>query len=107
MTNNLNEKMVERFFEGFDDMKERLIRIEENVKTIQEVQKEMTLLGSKVSENASSVKSAHKRLDKMEAEDKQKVDDIRFLKRTAIGGAISLLVTVLAGVILAAVKGWI
>lgn len=116
--NESDIKWLERLAESFDDMKERLIRIEENVKTVQKVQEEVSLLGTKVTNIEtslttkvanveSSTKSAHKRLDKMEAADKQKADDIRFLKRTAIAGFISFLFSIIAGVIVAAFKGWI
>lgn len=98
---------LQKLVEGFDDVKERLIRIEEQVKDVRKMQEEISLLGSEVSAVKQSARSAHKRLDKMEEADKQKVDDIRFLKRAAITGAISVLGAVLTAVIVAAVKGWI
>lgn len=99
--------MFLKALDGLDDVKERLIRIEEQVKDVRKMQEDLSVLGTEVAAVKQSARSAHKRLDKMEEADKQKVDDIRFLKRAAITGAISVLGAVLTAVIVAAVKGWI
>jgi hypothetical protein len=100
-------QMIERLINSFDDFKERLIRIEENVKNFNSVIVEVDLLKIKVAQVEESAKSAHKRADTAEKAADQKDNDIKWLKRQVMTGAIGLVFTVLAAIIVANVKGWI
>lgn len=77
-------KILDKLTDSFDDFKERLIRIEENVKTVNEVKREVDLMALKVQAVEESTKSAHKRMDK--------VDKIVFWVGTLIIGAVILAV---------------
>ena len=100
-------QMIERLINSFDDFKERLIRIEENVKNFNSVIVEVDLLKIKVAQVEESAKSAHKRADTAEKAAEDKNNDIKWLKRQVIGGGIGLVFTILAAIILASIKGWI
>jgi chromosome segregation ATPase len=103
----LNENVLTQLVEKFDDLKERLVRIEENVKSIGKVETELDILKLKVAETEASTKSAHKRQDEMQAKLNEKDQDIKWLKRQFIGGSIGVIFAVITFVVVAAVKGWI
>lgn len=99
--------MIERLVNSFDDFKERLIRIEENVKNFNSVIVEVDLLKIKVAQVEESAKSSHKRSDQLEKTIEEKNNDIKWLKRQFVAGSIGLAFTILGAVIIASIKGWI
>ena len=61
-------KVLDKFIESFDDFKERLIRIEENVKDVKNVKGDVEELKIKYVTLESKGNSAHKRIDGLEQE---------------------------------------
>ena len=96
----MNDHILTKLSDNFDDLKERLIRIEENVRSIKDVKEEVDVLKIKANSLDSSTKSAHKRLDQME-------NDQRWMKRQLLGGMIGGGVTIITSILLAIIKGWI
>jgi chromosome segregation ATPase len=94
----MNEQVLEKLLTKFDDFTERLIRIEEKVKDVPGLKVELDEAKLDLAQTKESAKSAHKRLDTMELQQKQKDDDIKYLKRQIIAGAIGWVFTVLAAV---------
>lgn len=84
----MENQVLAKLVDNLDDVKERLIRIEENVKRITDIQNDVDNLKIASTQHESSGKSAHKRLDSLE-------NNQTWLWRTVIGaiivGAISLL----------------
>ena len=60
-----------RLIETLDDLRERMVRIEEGIKPITDIKKDVDLLKISVSEVVASSSSAHKRIDRMEKELKE------------------------------------
>jgi hypothetical protein len=60
---NENDGLLARLITSFDDFKERLIRIEENVKDVKSVKTDVEELKIKYAALESSTSSAHKRID--------------------------------------------
>lgn len=58
-------KVLDKLADSFDDVKERLIRIEENVKDVKEVKSNVEQLNVKFASLASKTDSAHKRIDEV------------------------------------------
>lgn len=77
MENQVLNKMVD----SFEDFKERLIRIEENVKDIKNVKTDVENIKIQMASLESKAASAHKRLDSMEGGQ-------TWMWRTVIGGFI-------------------
>ncbi|OIJ12647.1 hypothetical protein BKP37_12650 [Anaerobacillus alkalilacustris] len=75
------EKVLDKLVESFDDFKERLIRIEENVRDVKSVKSDVEELKIKNASLESKASSAHKRLDKLE-------NNQTWLWRTVMGGII-------------------
>jgi tetrahydromethanopterin S-methyltransferase subunit G len=69
-------KVLDKLTDSFDDFKERLIRIEESVKTVNEVKQDVGLMALKVQGIEESAKSAHKRLDTLERDVAKRLDDM-------------------------------
>lgn len=92
--------VLTKLIDSFDDFKERLIRIEENVKSINSIKDEVDILKVRSAADQESIKSAHKRIDNLEQSIKDKEKDIKFIKQQIIVGAIMFVFTVLAGVVL-------
>jgi tetrahydromethanopterin S-methyltransferase subunit G len=69
-------KVLDKLTDSFDDFKERLIRIEESVKTVNEVKQDVGLMALKLQAVEESVKSAHKRLDTQERDFKKELDSL-------------------------------
>jgi DNA repair exonuclease SbcCD ATPase subunit len=95
--------LLSKLADSFDDLKERLIRIEENVKQINVMKDDVDLLKVKIAEEEARSRSAHKRIDTLEATVKERESDIKWLKRQITIGFITFVFTVLAGVIVFAV----
>lgn len=74
-------KVLDKLTQSFDDFKERLIRIEENVKDVKNVKGDVEELKIKNASLESKANSAHKRLDSME-------NNQTWLWRTVIGSII-------------------
>jgi chromosome segregation ATPase len=91
--------LLSKLADSFDDMKERLIRIEENVKQINDMKNDVDGLKIKIAEEEARARSAHKRIDTLEANEKERGNDIKWLKRQITIGFIGFIFTVLAGVI--------
>lgn len=100
----MNDQLLDRLANSFDDFKERLIRIEENVKDVPGLKAELDLVKIELSKTKESSKSAHKRLDQMEQRQEQKDQDIKWLKRQIIAGAIGWVFTVLTAVTIIILK---
>lgn len=62
----LENQMMERLINNFDEFRERLTRIEEGIKPIGDIKKDVDTLKISVSEISASTKSAHKRLDALD-----------------------------------------
>lgn len=92
--------VLTKLIDSFDDFKERLIRIEENVKSIKDVKEEVDALKTKLTQEQESAKAAHKRIDSLEDREKDRANDIKWLKRQWTIGFIGFIFTVLAGVML-------
>ena len=86
----MNEQILAKLVDNFDDFKERLIRIEEGLKAVNAVGEEVEVLKINYAELNSSVKSSHKRIDSLEEREKDRLADIKWLKRTVIAGMITL-----------------
>jgi DNA-binding ferritin-like protein len=71
-----NRQLLTKLTESFDDFKERLIRIEENVKSVKDVKEDVDILKLKVASVESKASSAHKRLDTIDKD----VDEIPTIK---------------------------
>lgn len=93
-----NNLLLDRLINGFDDFKERLIRIEENVKEVKSVKGDVEELKIQVASVISSTSSAHKRLDKHES-------NMTWLNRTVVGGFLLGLIGLLFFVIQMYIKG--
>jgi chromosome segregation ATPase len=93
-----NEKWLEKLLDKFDSFSEKLIRIEESVKDLPGLKIEMDQMKIEIAQVKESSKSAHKRADTLEHQQKQKDDDIKWLKRQIMTGAIGWVFTVLAAV---------
>lgn len=102
----MSDQVLNKLVDSFDDFKERLIRIEERLKVVGDIQKDVDAMKISVAEVAASSKSAHKRLDTMEKKEETKENDIRWLKRAVITGFIGFFFTVVSGITVAVVKGW-
>lgn len=76
MTNDHFARVLDKLTDSFDDFKERLIRIEESVKTVNEVKQDVGLMALKVQAVEESAKSAHKRLDTLEKDFSKKIEEI-------------------------------
>jgi len=70
-------KVLDKLTDSFDDFKERLIRIEESVKTVNEVKQDVGLMALKLQQVEESTKSAHKRLDTMERDFAKEIDEVK------------------------------
>jgi hypothetical protein len=90
----VENQVLNKLVDSFDDFKERLIRIEERLKNIDDMKNDVDNLKIGQAQTDASAKSAHKRLDVLEANQ-------TWLWRTVIGAIIvgSL------GVLFAALKG--
>lgn len=75
------EKILDKLVESFDDFKERLIRIEENVRDVKNVKSDVEELKIKNASLESKANSAHKRLDTLE-------NNQTWLWRTVVGAII-------------------
>lgn len=62
----MERSALDKLADGFDEFKERLIRIEESVKPIASIKSDVDGLKIESSETSSSTRSAHKRLDTAE-----------------------------------------
>jgi t-SNARE complex subunit (syntaxin) len=103
-------KVLDKLVDSFDDFKERLIRIEENVKDVKNVKSDVEDLKIKQAALKSKTDSAHKRIDTIDEEmttqtehtnhDKRiaKLEKIVYWVGTTIIGAV--LLAVLAVVII-------
>ena len=122
----LENHMLARLVDGFDEFRERLTRIEESVKPIADIKKDVDALKVNQTSVEASTKSAHKRIDTIEKEDftrqlselkntiepiveneQEKKRDIKFLKNAVISSLIGMFFTVISGLILAITKGWL
>lgn len=103
LLNKLNDTM-ERAIEKIDDQGQRLTGIEVKVDMYRESQHEVARKLESVDKVAheaiQSTKAAHKRLDSRDS-------DITWLKRAFVGGSIAMGFTVVGGLILAVVKGYL
>jgi hypothetical protein len=77
MTNDHFARVLDKLTDSFDDFKERLIRIEESVKTVNEVKQDVGLMAIKLQQVEESTKSAHKRLDTIERDVAKELDEIK------------------------------
>lgn len=100
-------QLLTNFNDSFNDFKERLIRIEENVKNVGHLREDVDTLKQEHRDILASTKSAHKRLDTIDRNEEAKKSEMKWLRRAVITGFIGFFFTVLAGIILAVVKGWI
>lgn len=93
-------KFLEKLADSFDDFKERLIRIEENIKGFSSVKDDLDETKIKLAQTIESTKSSHKRIDALEkaAEDREK--EVKWVKRQITIGAITFFFTVAGGIIL-------
>lgn len=85
-------KVLDKLTQSFDDFKERLIRIEENVKDVKHVKGDVEELKVKNASLESKANSAHKRLDKLE-------NNQTWLWRTVIAAVIGLLFYIIQSII--------
>ena len=118
--------MLARLADGFDEFRERLTRIEESVKPIADIKKDVDALKANQTSVEASTKSAHKRIDAIEKEgfarqlselknaikpivenEQEKKRDIKFLKNAVIGSLIGMFFTVIGGLILVITQGWL
>lgn len=82
-------KVLDKLTDSFDDFKERLIRIEENVKDVKSVKVDVEDLKVKNASLTSKADSAHKRIDGLSSERITKLENNQqWLWRTVIAGLI-------------------
>lgn len=72
---DMDNHMLTRLVDGFDEVKQTLTRVEENVKPIADIKRDVDLLKISMSEVVSSSKSAHKRIDDVEKDLEKAVID--------------------------------
>lgn len=77
-----NAQLLDKLSNALDDVKERLIRIEENVKDVKNIKTDVEELKVKYASMDAKASSAHKRLDNVE-------NNQTWLWRTVIGGLIA------------------
>lgn len=101
LLNKLNDTM-EKVIEKIDDQGQRLTGIEVKVDMYRESQNEVARklegVDKTATEAMASTKAAHKRLDSRD-------NEITWLKRTVIGGAIAMGFAIMGGIVLALAKG--
>ena len=94
-----NSNFLEKLADSFDDLKERLIRIEENVKDVPGIRADVDKLKVDIAQNREATKSGHKRIDAMEKAAEEKEKEIKWLKRQIIVGGITFFFTVAGSII--------
>lgn len=87
----MDDKFLERLANSFDDLKERLIRIEENVKNIGSLENSVDNLKLELREEQQRGKSAHLRIDQIEIREKERQKDIKWLKGQVVVGFITFI----------------
>jgi hypothetical protein len=100
----MDERLLTKLADSFDDMKERLIRIEENVKGFSSVKEELEVTKIELAQVKENGRSSHKRIDSLELTLKEKENDIKWLKRQFITSSIGFGFTILAAIVIAAIK---
>lgn len=82
-------KILDKLSVSFDDFKERLIRIEENVKDVKSIKGDVEDLKIKYAALESKSSSAHKRIDDLGNDRILKIENtLTWLSRTVTGGFI-------------------
>lgn len=82
-------KVLDKLVESFDDFKERLIRIEENVRDVKNVKVDVEDLKIKNASLEGKANSAHKRIDSLESERIKSLEDNQtWLWRTVLTSLI-------------------
>lgn len=80
----MNDQILTKLTDTMDDVKERVIRIEEGLKDVHQVKADVNSLKVSQSKTEESSKSAHKRLDELE----KKVGQVLFWGSTTVIGAL-------------------
>lgn len=96
--NKMENQVLNKLVDSFDDFKERLIRIEERLKVVDDMKDDVNNMKIQLAQVTESAKSAHKRADAME-------NNQTWLWRTTIGGIIAGGVGLLFFVVQAFIKG--
>jgi len=96
----MDDKILEKLVDTFDEFKEMVIRIDENVKGLTALKSDMDIAKVDIAQTKESTKSAHKRIDSMEKAFEEKEKDIKWLKRQIVIGGITFFFTVLGGIVL-------
>lgn len=94
-----NNTFLEKLADSFDDFKERLIRIEENVKGVPEIKADVEFLKIQNAQTRESTRSSHKRIDDIEKKAEEREKEVKWLKRQIAIGTITFIFTVLAGIV--------
>jgi predicted nuclease with TOPRIM domain len=92
----LNDNFLEKLADSFDDFKERLIRIEENVKGVPEIKADVEGLKIQGAQTRESTKQSHKRIDDLEKKNDEREKEVKWLKRQIVIGFITFVFAVLA-----------
>lgn len=88
-SNPMIEKVLDKLSVSFEDFKERLIRIEENVKDVKGIKGDVEDLKIKYAALESKTSSAHKRVDDLGTDRISKIENtLTWLSRTVVGGII-------------------
>lgn len=80
----MDQQVLLKLTETMDDVKERVIRIEEGLKDVHALKSDVSNLKVAYSSVDSSTKSSHKRLDELE----KKVGQVLFWVSTTVIGAL-------------------
>lgn len=99
----MEQQILNKLTDTMDDIKERVIRIEEGLKDVHALKTDVNDLKVNVSTVGESNKSAHKRIDGLEKKQDEKEKEMKDLKKLVYGGIISLVVMVLGAVIIASI----
>lgn len=96
----MNDNFLEKMADSFDDFKERLIRIEENIKGFSSVKDDLDQTKIKLAQTMESTKSAHKRMDSLEKTSDDREKELKWMKRQIVIGGITFFTSVLAGIVI-------
>jgi cytolysin (calcineurin-like family phosphatase) len=97
----MEQQILTKLTDTMDDIKERVIRIEEGLKDVHALKTDVNDLKVSVAKVGESDKSSHKRIDALEKQQEDKEKEMKDLKKLVYGGLISLCVLVIGAVIVA------
>lgn len=93
-------KVLDKLVDSFDDFKERLIRIEENLKDVKNVKNDVEDLKIQLASLNSKTSSAHERIDTTEKEQNARIEKIEGHLTKAVWTVLSFVILGVLGAVL-------